>query len=569
MDSLYDDLLDQSLLAPLIDEDLAWLETVARLQHYEPGDFVYTAGDPPSNFYLVVRGQFEYLEPVDGRWRRLQYLYPQDFFGDIALLENIPHPYSVRATLPSDVIAIPADAFFELIEAYPEIQDYLERTAASRVAPPRTFPGQEEDEIVIYWERRHPFELLRRLLFPVALGAVWTVIALLVLFLLARQELEWGALVLTVWGIGLLPLAVWGLWEAIDWWNDYYIVTDRRVLHLEQVLLLYQERREAPISKVQNVNSIRRGPIAAALNFGDVTIETAAQTGAIQFRAVPDSEIVAARIIQERDKARAALKRASESYKRRELRRALGLEPAPSPESPPASGSTKAATTQRSRLPPGLTTEGIRYFIPRTREQQGDAIIWRKHWIILLRRSLRPWLLLLLTLASAIVLAFSLPPLSPPAVVLLVLVVAILGLVSVGWLLWEYEDWHNDVYILTPTAIVDEERRPLALRTEVKQASLDQIQDVTYEITNPLMMLLNVGTVIIQTAGSLGRLDFTHVRRPAEVQAEIFRYIQRMAEARQARESARISDEVLDLLRIYQEEISRSASAADQSPRSE
>ncbi|MCZ7571010.1 MAG: cyclic nucleotide-binding domain-containing protein [Ardenticatenaceae bacterium] len=554
MDAVLGKLYDESLLDPLSDEDLARLARSTELQQFKPGEYVYLAGDSPTHFYLVTNGQLEVLEPTERGERRRQYLYPQDFFGDIALREDTPRQFAVRAALPSEVIAIPAAAFFELLDAFPEIEKILDQSTAERRAPPPTFPGQYENEVVIYWARRHPIELLRRLLWPVGVGLVWTVMAVIALFVVARQSVRWETIILTVWAIGLIPLTMWALWEGIDWWNDLYIVTDQRVINLERVVLIFEERREAPILKVQNVNAFRRNPLAAALNYGDLVIETAAQTGAILFRAVPDNDVVAARILQERDKAREAVRRASESQKRRELRKALGLEPTSPPPAKQDGGVQKNARRPR-RISEALATQGMRYFIPRTREEQGETIIWRKHWIVLLGQTLRPWLFTIVIFFSAIALGVMLPPLSAVATFLIILFFAIAGMAAVGWLLWEYEDWHNDIYILSPTAVVDEERRPLALSKTVKQASLDQIQDVRYEIPNPLFMLLNVGNVVIQTAGAEGRLDFKFVKNPPGIQSEIFRHIQRMAEERQARESARLNAEILDALRLYQEEV--------------
>lgn len=557
MDQILEKLYDQPLLDSLSDEGLEWLADSVELQQFRPGEYVYHAGDVPTHFYLVSQGQIEVLEPAEGGERRRQFLYPQDFFGYLALRERTERQFSIRAAMPSEVIAIPAGTFFDLLEIFPEIAKILDEAEAERLAPPLTFPGQYENEVVIYWSRRHPIELLRSLLWPVVVGFAWTIIALVAVFLVAQGDLRWESIILTIWAAGLVPLTLWALWEGVDWWNDLYIVTDQRVINLERVVLLFEERREAPINKVQNVNAVQSNPVAAMLNYGDLLIETAAERGAIRFRAIPNSNVVAARILQEREKAREAGRRASESQKRQELRRALGLEPSSPAPAPPANSANK--TERPSRISSSLTTEGVRYFIPRTREQQGEATIWRKHWIVLLGQTLRPLLLLTLVFFSAIGLVVLLPPLSGLATFLIILLFAVLAMFGMGWLLWEYEDWHNDIYILTPTSIIDEERRPLALLKIVKRASLDQIQDVRYEIPNPLYMLLNVGDVIIQTAGGEGRLDFNFVQSPAAIQAEIFRCIQQMAENRQARENARISAEILDVLRLYQEEVGPSA----------
>jgi len=42
----------------------------------------------------------------------------------------------------------------------------------------------------------------------------------------------------------LIGILGWGVWNAIDWSNDYYIVTNQRVIWLEKVVGLYDSRRK-------------------------------------------------------------------------------------------------------------------------------------------------------------------------------------------------------------------------------------------------------------------------------------------------------------------------------------
>lgn len=95
-------------------------------------------------------------------------------------------------------------------------------------------------------------------------------------------------------------------------------------------------------------------------------------------------------------------------------------------------------------------------------------------------------------------------------------------LVGAGWWWWNYENWGNDQYIVTEDRLIDIEKLPLGLRTKRTDTTFDRIQNVNFEIPDPIATLLNYGTVVIYTAGAEGRLDFVYVPRPSEVQAEIF-----------------------------------------------
>ncbi len=66
MDALFDRLCEQPLLETLPDECLEWLAGSAELRQYKTGDVVYQAGERPTHFYLVTRGQFEVIDPAGG-----------------------------------------------------------------------------------------------------------------------------------------------------------------------------------------------------------------------------------------------------------------------------------------------------------------------------------------------------------------------------------------------------------------------------------------------------------------------------------------------------------------------
>ncbi|MBC7255319.1 MAG: cyclic nucleotide-binding domain-containing protein [Chloroflexi bacterium] len=89
-------------------------------------------------------------------------------------------------------------------------------------------------------------------------------------------------LVITVVSMG----AFW--WEATDWGNDLYIVTDERIIDLKKrPLSLSTERREASLGRIQDVRFEVPNFWAALLKYGNVIIQTAG-TGAFTFERVAD-----------------------------------------------------------------------------------------------------------------------------------------------------------------------------------------------------------------------------------------------------------------------------------------
>ena len=80
--------------------------------------------------------------------------------------------------------------------------------------------------------------------------------------------------------------------------------------------------------------------------------------------------------------------------------------------------------------------------------------------------------------------------------------------------------WFNDLYLLTDRRLIDVDQKTVFARV-VTETALDQIQDVTYEVSGVLPSLLNFGKVAIQTAGAVQDIQITVVSNPSGVQSQI------------------------------------------------
>lgn len=77
--------------------------------------------------------------------------------------------------------------------------------------------------------------------------------------------------------------------------------------------------------------------------------------------------------------------------------------------------------------------------------------------------------------------------------------------------------WYFDCFIITDQRIVDIDQRNVFSR-EVSETSLTKIQDVTYKMEGVLATLFNYGTVIVQTAGNIPKIEMNFVFDPKSVQ---------------------------------------------------
>ncbi len=352
------------------------------------------------------------------------------------------------------------------------------------------FSWLHQDEVVLSFHRRHPYLLALRLLLPAFLltlpAALWVF-----------SPVSFGRLLPLAY-LFLGPLAaLLFMWFYLDWQNDYYVVTNKRVVQVEKVMLLYEERNEAALGRIQNVTLVSPHALARLLGFANLVIETAGSRGKMVLTALPQAERVQEEILAQVERSR---------------------KEEPLLEEAPVEPQERAFVTRKRGLFPLL----LDYLFPRLRLEEDSRVTWRKHWYVLLRKTVGPLVLLIVVLEIGMAVALGLPLVSflPRALALVLCVTA--ASLSALFILYRYEDWRNDIYVLTDDRIIDMERKPLFLREERREASLAMIQDVRYLIPGVVYNLLNVGMVIIETAATEGEFTFDWVHDPRRVQGEIF-----------------------------------------------
>jgi CRP/FNR family cyclic AMP-dependent transcriptional regulator len=88
-------------------------------------------GGPGREFFVLLEGEADVSQ--DGR--SINTLGPGDFFGEIALVEDVPRTATVTATTPVRVLVITDRAFRQLLEKHPELQRKVLVALAERVKP--------------------------------------------------------------------------------------------------------------------------------------------------------------------------------------------------------------------------------------------------------------------------------------------------------------------------------------------------------------------------------------------------------------------------------------------------
>jgi len=110
-------------------EQLRSMSDLFVTEKYDEGHKVVRENDPGDKFYIIVRGRVA----VEKAGARVAVLEDGDYFGEIALLRDIPRTADVVATAPTVLLSLRREQLLGLTAAYPSIREVLERTLEERM----------------------------------------------------------------------------------------------------------------------------------------------------------------------------------------------------------------------------------------------------------------------------------------------------------------------------------------------------------------------------------------------------------------------------------------------------
>ena len=98
------------------------------------GDLVFREGDPGDRFYVVCEGEVDVA--VDGRPVRT--LGPGDYFGEIALLRDVPRTATVTGRGRAELFALDRDEFIAAVTGHAPSAEAADAVVATRLAAARS-----------------------------------------------------------------------------------------------------------------------------------------------------------------------------------------------------------------------------------------------------------------------------------------------------------------------------------------------------------------------------------------------------------------------------------------------
>jgi CRP-like cAMP-binding protein len=498
---------------------------------------IFQRGSKPDGFYLIYKGKTKVTRPDEkGVEDTLAILTAGDYFGEEALFENRDRSATLTTMEDSLLFFLSRPLFDELIKKYEKLSpNFIVAINSHKLARANRFKWLGPTEVIYFMARRHVIRLYQNLVFPI--------LSLLIPIFLFFWGFLSGAVSPTAVGVLLVVgIILWIIWLIIDWGNDYYIVTNQRVILLEKVIGVYDSRQEAPLGTILSVG-IETDFLGRQFRFGNVVVRTF--VGNIKFEYVNHPEQAADMVREYWERTKVKGTQAQKQAMKDAIRSKLGMPVIKEPDEPLAPVFDMGNNEAQKSL---VWTAFSNMF--KLRQEEGGTIIYHKHWFVLLQQAARPLgaFLFLLTLFFIQLWRLYNDPLesaiqsvetggfSPDTILVTLLFFMFLAFL---WMGYEYWDWSNDIFMVTPEEIMDLDRKPLGTE-ERRTAQIESILSTEYKRVGLLGNILNYGTVFISVGGA--KLTFQDVLDPAGVMSDINR--RRMARlAKKSEEAASIDRE--------------------------
>ena len=164
-----------------------------------------------------------------------------------------------------------------------------------------TLENQAEDEEILRIWRHHPITLVGPILRVLAFALVPVILLLVTGFAI------FGSIILFAIFLVILAIVItYAAYEWVSWYSDIFVLTNYRVVDVQQDGFFDRRFSEASLVNIQDVSHEVTGVFQTLFNFGNVLVQTAGAEVKIQMRDIAKPQQQAVFILKEEQKATAA-----------------------------------------------------------------------------------------------------------------------------------------------------------------------------------------------------------------------------------------------------------------------
>lgn len=545
------------IFAELSDTAQSAIARVATEYSFTQNAVIAYQRDVANNFYMVKEGRL-FVRGLDahGIVRETRSYTPGQYFNDLWLFVPGVHSATIKGAEDGRLLIISSAAFIKLLQDFPAIINQLaprdedgtryglsdaawqeaQKMKVHREVRASSAGALLPEERLEFFARRSLWLLAGRLVMPILLVLVGLVALVLMPTDTGLQRaLKYGApIALTLIG------GIWLGLRLIDWRGDYFIITNRHLTHHEFELRRFRVRLvKIPIGQVQTVEVLRPTLLANLFNVGSARVTTAAVAGNVLFDNI-DRPIRVKDVLERLTGLYRSVESAqTQAVMRQSIEKHFGMDA-------PLKTEDEAKPPTRAPRPDSFFTRLRKRYGWRVVE--GKTITYRKSLFILLKRTAAPLLVLIGLLVFG-----GLGIYLDMTLWVVALIVLIGGFGDLLALIWQVEDWRNDVFQLTDRFVIDIDRTPFGFGESRKQAAISNIQNVDANRPGFFPTLFNYGFVSIDTAGAKSEIVFDYVPNPELIQSDIFQRLDDFRRQQRINEGSARREEYALLIDVYRQ----------------
>jgi hypothetical protein len=504
-------------------------------------------------FFMLVSGDLRSTQLMKGSDGESYALKQGDFFGADVVFHGKQKSYHITAKKPALLYSIQVVALRRLLNTIPGLTKNIKKQLVwYKLIHSKPFSWLGEEETIKLICRKHPAYLFVSELLPLVIS--W--MGVLIIFLATQISTTSFRLVVGWFGAGVVGVSIlWAIWLYFDWGNDFYIITDERIVWLERTVGLYDSRQEAPLVAIK-AGETKSSQLGRWLGYGDVITQTF--MGKIFFRHIRNPGEIKNMIDLER--AQALGRQVSTDIHTIEGTIRQKIEPSQAVTSPTPVNNTTGITVGVTDQETKTVTEPMSIWQSfrmrfQTRWEKNGIITYRKHLYVLFRMTWFPAACFFGMMVGTGLLYFwsvmdQINLLKPGLILLIGIFLTVMALL---WWLYKFVDWSNDIYRVTSEKIIDSERKPLGDEI-TKSAPLENIIGLDYERLGFLGVVLNFGNVIINI-GTDNKFIFYGIHNPARAQRDIFNYMYEQRHKKLQADTMQEQDRVSTYIAAYHRQV--------------
>jgi hypothetical protein len=157
-------------------------------------------------------------------------------------------------------------------------------------------PSQLPNERIIYFIHRHWFAFVKLFFFIFFMALLPLILYLFIIFQLPEVWESFSGPFILLIGIYLLIVISFGLVLWMNYFFDILIITNRRIIEIEQRTLFNRAVFSVEIIHVEDVSVEVKGMFATFFGYGDLEVQTAGTSRNFIFHQIPDPYSVARKI---------------------------------------------------------------------------------------------------------------------------------------------------------------------------------------------------------------------------------------------------------------------------------